>query len=147
MKSFSELKTVINRLGKTRDVPPLSMIEKIKDKEDKEKEKEWQKVKDKGKLTEDKRYVIGCDPFSDTAQKAFDKGLSIFFVYDKVTYSVTTEIKTKKTFQEICEELLRKANFKNQYVISDKFIKDGRACSLQEARVRVESHKGLNATL
>lgn len=137
MKSFSELKTTPRRAG-TTTLSPLTIAERLQDKEEKKKEKEWLKTKEKSKFTDDKRFIIGCDPFSDSAVKAFEKGCSVFFVYDKINFSIVTEIKTKKSFQEICDEILAKAYFKNQYVISDKFIKDGRSCSIEEARIRVK---------
>ena len=128
--------------------PALTEAEKLKIKEEKIKEKKLEALREKAqfKFSNEVRYIISCDPFSEKSQIAYKEGLSIFFVYDKINYHVITEIKTKKPFQAIVEDIINKAYYKSQYAISDRFIKDGKAVSFKEAKDIVNGNNIITTT-
>lgn len=71
------------------------------------------------------RYVIGYDP-CESDEELLEKGLNTFTIYDKFLQRFILKSTTRKTFDEFCSSILDRDDFKKSYIISNKFIENGR---------------------
>ena len=79
------------------------------------------------------RYIIGCDP-EDNDDELLSRGFNVFTVYDKLLQKVTIKSTTKKSFEEFSEGIIQKETLKSSFVISTKFIENGRPKSREYIR-------------
>lgn len=75
------------------------------------------------KLTANKQYIIGCDPFDQVD----DPDVSVFSVFDKNAGRQNLKMRTKKHFDWFVD-FIQRNEILNNFVVSRKFInEDGRA--------------------
>lgn len=79
--------------------------------------------KEKGRLADVKRYVIGCDPYDENplVKDYYDRGFNAFAIFDKASGSYSYKVVTRKSFDDFVEDCKKIFN-ENSFTVSHKFI-------------------------
>lgn len=95
---------------------------------------------DKHLINDKKNYIIGCDPFDQSDAPSSE--YNVFYVFDKFNQRKVLRHITKKPFGWFVEFVKMNDIFKNNYVVSKKFINDNDRPKTREEIIRDYGFEG-----